>query len=674
MGKIALLVSREEMLYLAHNILQEKKYAIQEMRVIDTADCVTEARNSIAGGASIIIARGLQASLIKQYTNIPVVEIVMTAQEMALLIMKAKQIVKKPGPVIAVVGFQNMFCDMSYFESLYDIELRTCYAKNGAELSEAARKAVEEEADLIIGGDTAVKIATEAEIPSLFLSITEDSLKNAFSMAERVDYAMGVEKKNAAQMETLLDYSYSGVVRVDAAGLITMINPVMEEMLCGREGMAERGEQLPGGRKNITVGQKLQSVFPELDGEAVYQVFQEGREYSLFMQVNHISVFAVLAPVLVENRVDGGILTCHKMKKRQSILENGRKKQRSTGMIPQVQFGDICQMSKAMQECVRLAKLYALSEKPVVIMGEPGTEKLMIAQSIHNSSLHNGGPFLDVPCDGLSEEAQQISIFGEKGAAAQVNGGSLLIQDVGCLTSANQYRLYQLIRYQTCHGADVSQMRRVDVRVMVTSDDSLEILVAQGKFRRDLYYLLDGLTLFIPPFRERREDLRQKLDDCLKDSCERYARYHVLTQGAWKALLEYPWPGNLLQIENFCERLILTADRRSIDEVIICQLLEILYPEIPEREDGWNCGQRSGPAPGEGYGGEEYTFPIRNVGINRNMSEGEREICEALCRYDGSRQKTAEALGISKATLWRRMKKYGMESDRNAPWKNGRLD
>lgn len=666
MGKIALLVSREEMLYLAHNILQEKKYAIQEMRVIDTADCVTEARNSIAGGASIIIARGLQASLIKQYTNIPVVEIVMTAQEMALLVMKAKQIVKKPGPVIAVVGFRNMFCDMSYFESLYDIELRTYYAKNGAELPEAARKAVVEEADLIIGGDTAVKIATEAEIPSLFLSITEDSLKNAFSMAERVDYAMGVEKKNAAQMETLLDYSYSGVVRVDAAGLITMINPVMEEMLCGREGVAERGEQLPG--------QKLQSVFPELDGEAVYQVFQEGREYSLFMQVNHISVFAVLAPVLVENRVDGGILTCHRMKKRQSILEDGRKKQRAGGMIPLAQFGDICQMSKAMQECIRLAKLYAMSEKPVVIMGESGTEKLMIAQSIHNSSLHSTGPFLDVPCAGLSDEAQRVSIFGEKGAAVQVNGGTLLIQDVDCLTSANQYRLYQLIRYHACHGGDVSQIRKVDVRVMVTSDIPLEMLVAQRKFRRDLYYLLDGLTCLIPPFRERSEDLRQKLDDCLKESCERYARYHVFTQGAWKALLEYPWPGNLFQIENFCERLILTADRRSIDEVMICRLLERLYPEIPDREHGQKCSRRSGLTPEERDGGVEYTSPVRNCENNRNMSEGEQEIYEALCRYDGSRQKTAEALGISKATLWRRMKKYGIESDRNAPWKNGRLD
>ena len=103
MGKIVLLVSREEMLHQAHNILQEKKFEIGEMRVIETKDTVIEARKAIAGGATLIIARGLQASMIKQYTDIPVAEIVMTAQEMALLVMKAKQILKKEHPVIAVV-------------------------------------------------------------------------------------------------------------------------------------------------------------------------------------------------------------------------------------------------------------------------------------------------------------------------------------------------------------------------------------------------------------------------------------------------------------------------------------------------------------------------------------------------------------------------------------------
>ncbi len=142
--------------------------------------------------------------------------------------------------------------------------------------------------------------------------------------------------------------------------------------------------------------------------------------------------------------------------------------------------------------------------------------------------------------------------------------------------------------------------------------------------------------------------MRQKLEDCLKESCERYSRYHVLTQGAWKAALEYPWEGNLFQIENFCERLILTADRRSIDEVGIHRLLGELYPAAPDKEEGQfqEETRKEEPVP------DSY------------MSDGERELYEALRRYDGSRQKTAEALGISKATLWRKMKKYGMEYHR----------
>ena len=164
MGKIALLVPREEMIYQAHNLLQEagyqdKAFAVSCMKVVRTKNIVMEARQAIAGGASMIIARGLQASLIKQYTDIPVIEIVITAQEMALLVMKAKQILKKEHPVIAVVGFRNMFCDMSYFDGIYGIELRAFYAPDNEQLRAAALQAVEEKVDLLIGGDVAVEAA-----------------------------------------------------------------------------------------------------------------------------------------------------------------------------------------------------------------------------------------------------------------------------------------------------------------------------------------------------------------------------------------------------------------------------------------------------------------------------------------------------------------------------------
>lgn len=644
MGKIALLVSREEMLHQAHNILQEKKFQIQEMRVIETEHTVMEARRSIADGASIIIARGLQASLIKQYTDIPVVEIVLTAQEMALLVMRAKQIAAKARPVVAVVGFKNMFCDMSFFDELYEIELRTYYASQGAGLSEAARRAVEDRVDVIIGGDTAVSVATEAGVPSLFLSMTEDSMRQAFSMAESMEYAMSVEKKTAAQMETLLDYSFSGVIRLDGEGQVTAVNPMMEDMI-GR-GQAE------------LKGKDIRSIAPMMGSEALHQVFDEGKEYSLFLEWNQTPVFAVIAPVLIEGRVDGAIITCHKMKKKtaasgksgqsgQSGRDIGRGSGRGAdakGLPPLMRFEDILQNSKAMQECVRMASLYALSEQPVVLMGEPGTEKRMLAESIHNSSSRGNGPFLDVPCEGLSEDEQRNMIFGERGAVLQAQGGTLLLRDVEELTAANQYRLYQLIRFRVCHGADIARLRKVDVRVMVTVRSPLIRLMDQGKISQDLYYLLSGLELSVPPLRERSEDLQQKLEDTLRDCCERYGRYHVLTAGAKELLLSYPWYGNLFQIESFCERLILTAGKRSIDEIVVRKLLEELYPEL----NGETKSRRSGED-----SDKEITWDYAE-------QEAER-IIEVLKKHGGSREKSAKELGISKATLWRRMKKYGIE-------------
>lgn len=632
------------MLYQAHNILQEKKFQIQEMRVIRTSDSVMEARQSIADGASIIIARGLQASLIKQYTEIPVVEIMLTAQEMALLVMRAKQIVKKPRPVIAVVGFDNMFCDMSYFDELYEIELRTYYAKQGSELPGVVQKAIEDDVDLIIGGDTAVAAATEAGVPSLFLSMTEDSMRQAFSMAERVEYAMNVEKKSAAQMEALTDYSFSGVIRLDSEGKITAANPMMED--------------ITGRSQTELKGQNIRKIAPQIGEEALNQVLKVGKEYSLFLEWNQVPVFAVLAPVLYEERVDGAIITCHKMKKKTAGSERDRndknrgdkgRRDKNQALPPLVRFEDILQKSPSMQECIRLARLYAMSEHPVVLMGEPGTEKRMLAESIHNSSSRGNGPFLDVPCDGLSEEDQRNMIFGERGAALQAQGGSLLIQDVEELTAANQYRLYQLIRFQVCHGADIARLRKVDVRVMVTVRKPLAQLMWEKKLREDLYYLLSGLEFLVPPLRERKEDLEQEIDLVLHDCCDRYSRYHVLTNGAKEILMEHSWPGNLFQIESFCERLILTAGKRSIDEIVVRKLLEDLYPE----EQGGSVSAASLTAARAKEASEQ--FPGQS-------SEQARKIIELLARFDGSREKTAKELGISKATLWRHMKKYGIET------------
>ena len=646
MGKIVLLVSREEMLYQAHNILQEKKFPIAEMKVIQTEQAVAEARQARGNGATIVIARGLQASMIKQYTDIPVVEIVLTAQEMALLVRRAGQIVKKPKPVIAVVGFRNMFSDMSYFDELYDIELRTYFATQGAELSQMAGQAVADGADLIIGGDTAVAVASKAQIPSLFLSTTEESLRNAFSMAESMEYAMDVERRTAAQLETLLDYSYNGVVHLDGAGRVTAMNLLAEELL---------GKTLEEMR-----GSSLLETVKELKEAELLQVLSEGREYSFFLERNGSSMFAVLAPVLYEGKPDGAILTCRRMKrqKRETAagLGQGNRKEEKTAaraLPPLIRFDDIMQNSPAMRECIRLAKLYALSEQPVVIVGETGTEKRMLAESIHNGGIHRSGPFVEASCEGLTEEEQRRLLFGDMGMAMQARGGTLVLSDIQALTGANQYRLHHLIRYHICQEPGGEKLQKLNLRLMVILSQPLIKLLEAGILRQDLFYLLSGLELRIPPLRDRREDLEQKLSDTLKECCERYSRYHVLTEGAKEMLRAYDWPGNHLQIESFFERLILTAEHRSMDEQAVRRLLLGLYPEKRDKGEMEN-------GPGERTGVLEASDRKREAGSLLQSAEA-GQIAEALTACGGNRKKTAELLGVSKATLWRKMKKYEME-------------
>ena len=630
MGKIVLLVPREEMLYLAHNILQEKKYAIAQMRVIQTENTVVEARNSIAAGADIIIARGLQASLIKQYTDVPVVEIVATAQEMALLVVKARQIVKKAKPIIAVVGFQNMFCDMTYFETIYDIKLRTYFAANGSGLKEKAMEAVEEGADLMIGGDIAVETAKEADIPSLFLSITEDSLRTAFSMAESLDFAMGAEKRSTAQIETLLDYSFNGVVNMDRKGAITTVNPVMRDIL------GADGEQVAG--RHIT------QVFSDIDRDKLSQVL-EGKEesYSSFMQAGKTSIFAILAPVRVGNETEGAILTCHKVKQ-QSRGERRPERDganRVQGLIARRNFSSIRQESGAMKECVHLARLYSQSEQPVLLLGETGTERRALAESIHNTGLCSEGPFLALSCAGLAREEQEEMLFGNKGAVFLAEGGTLYLEDVETLSLKSQYGLYQLIRYKT-GSRDFARTMGFHIRVIASSiltPEDLGNLAFSGGFRQDLYYLFTGLVLRVPPLRERPEDLEQAIRDTVREACDQYSRYHVVTQGGMQCLKAYPWQGNLLQLETFLKRLILTAEKRSIDEILVRKLRRELFPS--------SAPVRMMPD-GQGIGG-----PV--------ACEEERQIRLALTAQGGSRERAAACLGISKATLWRKMKKYNIE-------------
>lgn len=212
--------------------------------------------------------------------------------------------------------------------------------------------------------------------------------------------------------------------------------------------------------------------------------------------------------------------------------------------------------------------------------------------------------------------------------------GTLLIRDIENLCPVCQYRLLRLLQYKVFMPNDIEETKILDIRIIVTSHKNLAYQVKQGSFREDLYYLLSSMTLQIPPLRQRREDVLYLLEQTLARFNQVYTKYISLSQGAKAVLCEYDWEGNVLQLERFCERLVLTAGKRVVDEVQVKELLAELYPTIRLEH------------------GEEKLVVYQ--------SPEAVKITEILEKCHGNRNQAANELGISTTTLWRKMKKYGI--------------
>ncbi len=225
---------------------------------------------------------------------------------------------------------------------------------------------------------------------------------------------------------------------------------------------------------------------------------------------------------------------------------------------------------------------------------------------------------------------------GSRPAVARADHGTLFLVGIERMTMPVQHRLMRMFAFENIMRTDIQPMEELNVRVIAVSKTNLRCRVAEGDFSERLYYILQGLTLEIPSLNQRQEDLRYYFEKFFREFSKKYNKYLVATQGAYERIRTLSWEGNLLQLNAFCERLVLAADHRSIDEVYIQKTFDSLYPHIRES------------------GGERQVVVYHSPEADR--------IHELLEKHRGNRAQVAQELGISTPTLWRRMKKYGVEA------------
>ena len=631
MSKIAILLPKEYMLEQARNVIREDELDIDILKVIKTSDSVYEARQAVEQGAEVVLARGVQAAFIRQYTNIPVAELTLTGQEIGLMIASAKKKVPdKKCPQIALIGFKNMFSDTTYADELYDIRLKFYDITAIEQAAEKVDLAIQEGADVLLGGDTVNALAAQKGIPAQFIDSTEESIRSAIGVAKKMILTAEAEKNFTAQFETVLDNSYNGILEIDENKEIMIVNRAGEELFHKKASQLE--------------GTALEKVIPELEQRYIDDVLSGKRDsFMTSVYVTGVPMMLTAAPIQYENKIRGAIISLYR---NASVRKNDADELHSyylKGYVAHAHFSDIRITGKEMEYCVELSKMYALSKNPVLICGEDGTDKEKLAQCIHNNSSYKAGPFVAVNCSGMTEQMQVDRLFGnpdaedesmKKGALAIGDHGTIVISEIEKLSLLCQYRLYRAIRYDSLIQNDLERSQTLDNRIIAITGADLYQYVEQGRFRQDLYYLLNSLTVEIPPIRKRPQDIRAIVEDCRVRFTKRYARFPKIAEDAMEALAGFGWQGNEIQLESFCERLFLTSPKKTITSDYVYFLLDTLYP-VKERisEDGTTV---------------IYQHP-----------EAAR-LTELLEKHQGNRSAVAKELGISTTTLWRRMKKYGV--------------
>lgn len=619
------------MLEQARNVIREDELDIDILKVIKTSDSVYEARQAVEQGAEVVLARGVQAAFIRQYTNIPVAELTLTGQEIGLMIASAKKKVPdKKCPQIALIGFKNMFSDTTYADELFDIRLKFYDITAIEQAAEKVDLAIQEGADVLLGGDTVNALAAQKGIPAQFIDSTEESIRSAIGVAKKMILTAEAEKNFTAQFETVLDNSYNGILEIDENKEIMIVNRAGEELFHKKASQLE--------------GTALEKVIPELEQRYIDDVLSGKRDsFMTSVYVAGVPMMLTAAPIQYENKIRGAIISLYR---NASVRKNDADELHSyylKGYVAHAHFSDIRITGKEMEYCVELSKMYALSKNPVLICGEDGTDKEKLAQCIHNNSSYKAGPFVAVNCSGMTEQMQVDRLFGnpdaedesmKKGALAIGDHGTIVISEIEKLSLLCQYRLYRAIRYDSLIQNDLERSQTLDNRIIAITGADLYQYVEQGRFRQDLYYLLNSLTVEIPPLRKRPQDIRAIVEDCRVRFTKRYARFPKIAEDAMEALAGFGWQGNEIQLESFCERLFLTSPKKTITSDYVYFLLDTLYP-VKERisEDGTTV---------------IYQHPEAAC------------LTELLEKHQGNRSEVAKELGISTTTLWRRMKKYGV--------------
>lgn len=624
MARIAMLLPNGELMEQAAKAAEFYQLDLCFQAVITDEDLQEKTKEALEQAADIIIARGRQARRIREHTEIPVVDLKITPLEIGVQLGKAVSLTRKEKPAVALIGPKDTYAhiNLESLENIYPVCLRAYLYQDSEDMMKYTEQAIKDGADIIMGGEVIWKYCTSQHIPCLKAVTGTESALEACRTVGLISSAMDQEKRYDTILHILMTYTYNGVIQIDENCRILYVNRFVENLL-----MMEETE----------MKQKfIWNLIPSISRKMLQMVLERKKKVSsAIVMINSQEFLVNILPVVVDKKAAGAVISFHEG--RPIEVGDAQKQSRllEKGYAAKQEFQHLVARSRAMQEVIKQACHFAAFQLPILICGESGTEKQALAESIHNAGVFRGTPFIRFNCNGYNPEEIENLLFEKENSSGLIYRGpcTLYLHEVSDLPLEAQYRLFVLLQREPYASGILSpQPSRQRIRVIASTEYDLRERVKQGTFRKDLYYSLTVMKLRIPPLRERPEDVLGWIEHYMSNFQESYERYVKLTADAKQFLQEYQWPGNLIELRAVCSRLLINCRKYYLDRT-----------DVAGQLDSWDIQPENGEE-------QMKNFKDRNP-------EAER-IVRALHKWGGNREKTAQALGISTATLWRRMKKY----------------
>lgn len=632
--QIWLIAPTEELLRRSQQLVQEHHFPIGVVKA-SLGDALAVGENLIKAGARLFISRRGTKKILEAQFAVPIVEIGTTLADYVEALKKATEV---PGKV-AFFSYERIPADVKTACSLQHIQALYYPFSSLEQCAETVAAAVKAGAVLGVGGADSAFFSANAGLEHIIIENSVDSLLLAMETAlQWLEVQKNEEKKQKAlklQLERyrlVLNYTHDAVLSINSQGRLDLLNERARVLLGNPEGKDSR--RLEEAIREVRMLEILHGGKPRL-GELHYLAGK--------------LVSANLLPIKVEGNILGAVGIFQDVKKLQAQEQKIRIQLHKKGLTAKYHFDDIKGCSRQIQDTISLAEQFSRTDATILIQGETGTGKELFAQSIHNASRRSGGPFVAVNCGAFPRDLLESELFGyvegaftgasrggKKGLFEMAHQGTIFLDEIGEMPVSTQVQLLRVLQEKEIRRLGSDTVTPVDIRIIAATNRNLLEEIQEKKFRADLYYRLNVLNLYLPPLRERQKDvflLGMEIFNQFWPESDTNSQKTVCE--ILENLKEYSWPGNVRELSNLMERLSLLLQQGSGADFIRRYLLQSLQ-QIREMDR-------------KPHGSE--------------LIEWEREqILGVLKKNNLDLAKTAEDLGCSRSTLWRKMKKYNIEN------------